>query len=80
MYSTNFLAATAERAVKTFAQTLLATVGANAAGVFTATTMDAATVAAGAALISVLTSFASASTGRTGPSLIGETTAPDAGK
>lgn len=77
MYSTNFLVAVAERAVKTFAQTLLATIGANAAGVFTASTLDAATVALGAALISVLTSFASASTGRTGPSLAGETTAPD---
>jgi hypothetical protein len=77
MYSTNFLVAVAERAIKTFAQTLLATVGADAAGVFTASTLDAVTVAAGAALISVLTSFASASTGRTGPSLAGETTAPD---
>ena len=77
MYSTNFLVAVAERAIKTFAQTLLATIGADAAGVFTASTLDAATVAAGAALISVLTSFASASTGRTGPSLAGETTAPD---
>ena len=76
MYSTNFLVAAAERAIKTFAQTLLATVGADAAGVFTASTLDAVTVAAGAALISVLTSFASASTGRTGPSLAGETTAP----
>lgn len=77
MYSTNFLVAVSERAVKTFAQTLLATIGADAAGVFTASTMDAVTVAAGAALISVLTSFASASTGRSGPSLAGETTAPD---
>ena len=77
MYSTNFLVAVAERAIKTFAQTLLATIGADAAGVFTASTLDAATVAAGAALMSVLTSFASASTGRTGPSLAGETTAPD---
>ena len=77
MYSTNFLVAVSERAIKTFAQTLLATVGADAAGVFTASTLDAVTVAAGAALISVLTSFASASTGRTGPSLAGETTAPD---
>lgn len=77
MYSTNFLVAVTERAVKTFAQTLLATIGADAAGVFTASTLDAVTVAAGAALISVLTSFASASSGRTGPSLAGETTAPD---
>jgi hypothetical protein len=77
MYSTNYLVAVAERAIKTFAQTLLATIGADAAGVFTASTLDAVTVAAGAALISVLTSFASASTGRTGPSLAGETTAPD---
>jgi hypothetical protein len=77
MYSTNFLVAVSERAIKTFAQTLLATVGADAAGVFTASTLDAVTVAAGAALISVLTSFASSSTGRTGPSLAGETTAPD---
>ena len=77
MYSTNFLVAVSERAIKTFAQTLLATIGADAAGVFTASTLDAVTVAAGAALISVLTSFASSSTGRTGPSLAGETTAPD---
>jgi hypothetical protein len=77
MYDSFFLTATFERAVKTFAQTLLATVGADAAGVLTATTVDAAKVAGGAALLSVLTSFASSATGRSGPSLAGETTEPN---
>ena len=77
MYDTFFLTATFERAVKTFAQTLLATIGADAAGVLTATTVDAAKVAGGAALLSILTSFASSATGRSGPSLAGETTEPN---
>jgi hypothetical protein len=77
MYDTFFLTATLERAVKTFAQTLLATVGADSAGVLTATTADAAKVAAGAAILSILTSFASSATGRSGPSLAGETTEPN---
>jgi len=77
MYDTFFLTATLERALKTFAQTLLATVGADAAGVLTATTANAAKVAAGAAILSVLTSFASSASGRSGPSLAGETTEPD---
>ena len=77
MYDTFFLTATLERAVKTFAQTLLATVGADSAGVLNATTLDAAKVAGGAALLSILTSFASSATGRSGPSLAGETTEAD---
>lgn len=77
MYDTKFLTAVFERAVKTFAQTLLATIGADSAGVLNATTVDAAKVAGGAALLSILTSFASSATGRPGPSLVGETTEPD---
>ena len=76
MYDTKFLTAVAERAIKTFAQTLLATVGADSVGVLNATTLDAAKVAAGATLLSVLTSFASSTTGNAGPSLAGETTDP----
>jgi hypothetical protein len=74
MYDTKFLTAVAERAIKTFAQTLLATIGADSAGVLDATTVDAAKVAAGATLLSILTSFASSVTGNPGPSLPGETT------
>ena len=77
MYDTSFQVATLERAVKTFAQTLLATIGADSAGVLSATTVEAAKVAAGAAILSLLTSFASSSFGRSGPSLVGETVAPD---
>lgn len=77
MYDTKFLTAVAERAIKTFAQTLLATIGADSAGVLDATTVDAAKVAAGATLLSILTSFASSATGRSGPSLASETTDPD---
>jgi hypothetical protein len=75
MYDTKFLTAVLERAIKTFAQTLLATIGADSVGVLNATTLDAAKVAAGATLLSVLTSFASSTTGNAGPSLAGETTA-----
>jgi len=77
MYDTFFLTATLERAVKTFAQSFLAIVGADTAGVFTASTIDAAKVAGGAALLSILTSLASSASGRSGPSLAGETTEPD---
>jgi hypothetical protein len=77
MYDTFFLTATLERALKTFAQTFLAIVGADTASVLTASTIDAAKVAGGAAILSILTSLASSASGRSGPSLAGETTEPD---
>ena len=75
MFETKFLKATAERAVKTFVQTLLALLGTDAAGVLSVDITAAAQVAAASALLSVLTSFASANLGNVGPSLVGETTA-----
>ena len=75
--TSKFLAATAERAIKTFAQTLLALIGANQADILSVDNLAAVKVAGGAALLSVLTSFASSKIGVTGPSLAGETTKPD---
>lgn len=75
MFEIKFLQAVAERAVKTFMQTLLALLGTNAAGVLTVDMLPAVEVAASATLLSVLTSFASSGVGKTGPSLAGETTA-----
>lgn len=75
MFEAKFLKATAERAVKTFVQTLLALLGTDAAGILTVDIAAAVQVAGAAALLSVLTSFGSASVGVTGPSLAGETTA-----
>jgi len=72
-----FLAAIAERAIKTFAQTFVASVGANAMGVFTASAVDSLKVAASAAVLSVMTSIASASFGPHGPSLASETVIND---
>lgn len=63
-----FLLAVAERALKTFAQTLIATMGVDAAGA----NVDSVKVAAYAALLSVLTSIASAKFGPHGPSLATE--------
>jgi len=67
-----FLAAIAERAVKTFAQTFLAMVGATATNVFAASTIDTIKVSLSAAVLSVVSSVASASFGPHGPSLASE--------
>jgi hypothetical protein len=77
MFDTKFLTATAERAVKTFVQTLLALLGTDAAGVLSVDVVVAAKVAGASALLSVLTSFASSSVGKSGPSLAGESTEAD---
>lgn len=74
MFEKSFLEATAERAVKTFIQTILALVGTNAAGVLSIDILAAAQVALSAAILSVLTSFGSSKVGNEGPSLAGETT------
>ena len=73
----NFLQALAERALKTFAQTFVAAVSADAMGVFQASSLDALKVAASAAVISVMTSLASASFGPHGPSLANESVPVD---
>ena len=76
MFEKKFLEATAERAVKTFVQTLLAIVGTDAAGLLSANIGEAVQVSLAAALLSVLTSFASSKVGKAGPSLAGESTEP----
>lgn len=74
IYTTKaFWVAAGERAVKTAAQTAAATIGTDA--LVSASDLDylaLGSVSAGAALLSVLTSLASASTGTEGPSLAGE--------
>lgn len=74
MFEADFLKATAERAIKTFVQTLLALIGTDAAGVLAVDLGASVQVALSAALLSVLTSFGSSSFGQSGPSLAGETT------
>jgi hypothetical protein len=71
-----FVKAIAERAIKTFLQTFVAIAG--TANLFDlGTTADALGVAASAAVLSVLTSLASARFGSNGPSLAGEQVEPD---
>jgi len=64
-----FWAAVAERAVKTAAQTLAVTLGAGAFDVLTVPWQAALSMSAGAAVVSVLTSIASAGMTGGGPSL-----------
>jgi hypothetical protein len=63
MYNKKFLNDLAERAIKTFAQTFLALVGSDMAGIFTIATVDTLKVSIGAALLSVLSSIASTQVG-----------------
>lgn len=78
MFDSKFLKATAERAVKTFAQTLLAILGTDAMGVLTADLLEAVQVAGAAALLSVLSSVVSSGFGKDGgPSLAGERLTPE---
>lgn len=70
MYNKKFLMAVSERALKTFAQTFIALVGADSAGIFTVAVVDNLKVSLAAAILSVLSSFASSKVGDTTPSLI----------
>lgn len=71
MYNKKFLTAVAERALKTFAQTFLALVGADTAGIFTVAVVDNLKVSLGAAILSVLSSVASSGIGEpNSPSLL----------
>lgn len=63
MYNKKFLNDLAERAIKTFAQTFIALVGSDMAGIFTIATVDTLKVSLGAALLSVLSSIASTQVG-----------------
>jgi len=67
-----------ERALKTFAQTLLATIGVNQLNLLSASFTNALQIAASAAVLSVLTSIVSTQIGQSGPSLATETVAPTA--
>ena len=78
MYDINFWKASAERAVKTFAQALVALAGVEMVGIHAVDWPEMLSVAAMAALLSVLTSVASANFGKNpGPSLSDESTHPD---
>lgn len=70
MYNKKFLMAVSERALKTFAQTFIALVGADSAGIFTVAVVDNLKVSLAAAILSVLSSLASSKVGDTTPSLI----------
>lgn len=73
-----FATAAAERAVKAFASALLAVLGAGAVDVLSVPWPRALAVAAGAAVVSVLTSVTSANFGNSGPALFGpETVDPE---
>lgn len=65
----DFAKATIERAVKTFAQSAVALITANATGLLDVDWVQVASVSGLAALVSVLTSVASAPIGGDGPSL-----------
>lgn len=67
------MSAILERAVKTFAQTFVALAGANAVDIFTLSSVDALKASLSAAVLSIMSSLASAKYGTHGPSLAGET-------
>lgn len=73
-----FWISTAERAIKTFAQALVALIGTSAMSIIEIDWSQMLGVAATAAVVSVLTSIASANFGKNpGPSLTDETIEPD---
>ncbi len=72
MFSKAFALATAERAVKTFAQTLVALLSVGATGLLDVDWPVALSAAGLATLLSVLTSIASGTVGNDSPSLVGE--------
>lgn len=76
-YDSKYFKATAERAAKTFVQTIVSLLAASSTGVVETGLMDALVVALGAALLSVGTSLVSGRFGAVGPSLADETIAPE---
>lgn len=78
MFDRAFLEATAERAIKTFAQALIAIIGTDMVGITTLDWPKMLGVAATATVLSILTSIVSANFGKNaGPSLATESTEPD---
>jgi hypothetical protein len=69
MWTRTFWLAVGERALKTFCQTLAVTLGAGAFDVLNVPWQAALSMSAGAAVVSVLTSIASAGVTGGGPSL-----------
>ena len=78
LFDLDFWKAAAERALKTFVQTLLAGLGTAQLGVMELPWETALGLAASAAVLSLLTSLGSANLGKSvGPSLVGESTKPE---
>lgn len=79
MFDKRFWIAAAERAIKTFAQTLVALIGTGAVGIMDLDWPQMISIAATATVLSVLTSIASANFGSNpGPSLADESIEPGA--
>lgn len=78
MFDQRFWIAAAERAIKTFAQSLLALIGTGAVGIMDLDWLQMLAVATTATVVSILTSVVSANFGpNPGPSLTDETIEPE---
>ena len=78
LFDLDFWKASAERALKTFLQTLVAGLGTAQLGVMDLPWETALALAASAGVLSLLTSLGSANLGGSvGPSLVGESTKPE---
>lgn len=78
MFDSRFWIAASERAIKTFAQTLVALIGTGAVGVMDIDWLQMLGISATATILSILSSVASANFGANpGPSLADETIEPD---
>lgn len=78
MFDSRFWIAASERAVKTFAQTLVALIGTGAVGVLEIDWLQMLSISATATILSILSSVASSNFGsHPGPSLADETIEPD---
>jgi hypothetical protein len=78
MFDSRFWLAASERAIKTFAQALIALIGTGMVGVMELDWMQMLGISATATILSILSSVASANFGANpGPSLADETIEPD---
>lgn len=76
MFTAAFWRSTAERALKTLAQSLIAILAVGQTNILTVDWTQAAAVALTATLLSVLSSIASVGVGNYGPSLVNEAVVP----